>query len=138
MAKSTAAAVTETPSEAKEPREQRYDSITVRWFKGVDFDPLAALTALADASNLVNKTRTAAKSGKITFQVDTAESSKVSGRGRPKKLVSKEHEKAAIKLLRAAMKDPDKAGKITELLVAAESGKDVSEELSKLVGIGAS
>jgi hypothetical protein len=135
MAKSKEVAATDKPAAA--PKESRYNSLSVRWFKEIEsFDPVAALTALAEVDGLVIKSTTAKKSGKITFQVDTAESAKVSGRGRPKRLVSKEAEKAAIGLLRAAMKDPDKAAKITELLASAESGKDVSGELSQLVGIG--
>lgn len=121
--------------EAKAPKESAYNSIVVRWHKTADFDPESALTALGESQGHVVKSRTAKKSGKVTLQVDTAESAKTTGRGRPRKLVSKETEQAAIKLLRAAMKDPEKAPQITALLAASADGKDVSDELSKLVGI---
>jgi hypothetical protein len=138
--KSETAAKSETASvngEAKTPKESAYNSIVVRWHKSADFDPESALTALGESQGHVVKSRTAKKSGKVTLQVDTAESSKVSGRGRPRKLVSKETEQAAIKLLRAAMKDPTKAPQITALLAASAEGKDVSGELSQLVGLTA-
>lgn len=137
MAKKTEGAVAEKTAEPKaEPKESRYTQITVRVFKGIeDFDVPAALTALAEASGLTAKFSTS-KSGRQTFKVDTAESAKVSGRGRPRKLVDKETEKKAVALLRAAMKDPNKAPRLTELLGKADSGEDVSDELSELIGIG--
>jgi hypothetical protein len=136
MAKTKDGAVAEKNTEAKaEPKESRYHQITVRVFKGIeDFDVPAALTALAEASSLQAKLRTS-KGGRVSFQVDTAESAKVSGRGRPRKLVDKETEKKAVALLRAAMKDPARAPQITALLAKSENGEDVSQQLGQLIGI---
>lgn len=135
MAKNKAGAVAEAP---KAPRESRYETLTVRWLKGLEFPVEQALTAMAEANaGWIVKTRIAAKSGKATLQVDTEESAKSGGRGRPRRLISKETEQAAVKLLKAAMRDPEKAPKIQDFLERAAKGENVSDELSKLVGINA-
>jgi hypothetical protein len=125
----------ENGEKPKVVREAKYNRIVVRWHKSIgDFDPETALASLAEVQGYIGKSATAKKSGNVTFSVDTAESAKT-GRGRPKKLVSKDDEKAAIKLLKAAMNDPERAALIPALLAASAAGKDVSGELSKLIGL---
>src|ERR1700682_2199030 len=86
---------------AKRPKVARYRSMTVAWHTSIDpkFDPVAALTELANSMGLVIKDRVG--KGRVILKVDSPESSS-EGRRAASKLLKQ----TVADLLREAKSDP--------------------------------
>lgn len=135
----------ETPAKKKRGvpagtvREKKFDSLNVKWEKAVvaqGFDVKGALTALAQNLNLhvaenESKDRESGKgTGKFTLVVSGAPIQK-----RAKSIIGKDKEKDAIAAFRAALRDPEKAPRLQNLMEANKNGADNSSEIASLIGV---
>ncbi len=98
--------------------------MTVAWHGSIDprFDPVAALTELANSMGLVIKDRVG--KGRVILRIDTPESSP---EGR--KTASKLLKQGLADLLRDAKSDPKLAEAIRRLAERHKNGEDVGREL---------
>jgi hypothetical protein len=98
--------------------------MTVAWHASIDsrFDPVLALTELANSMGLVIKDRVG--KGRVILRIDTPDSSP---EGR--KAASKLLKQGLADLLREAKSDPKLAAAIRRLAERHKNGEDVAREL---------
>jgi hypothetical protein len=112
----------------KRPKIARYRSMTVAWHASIDprFDPVAALTELANSMGLVIKDRVG--KGRVILRIDTPESSP-EGRKASNILVKR----AVAQLLLAAKSDPKLAAALSRLAERHKNGEDVTREIATAI-----
>lgn len=117
-------------------RPSKFSTFVLKYSKDAEgFAPVEAIKALAGSLSLhvseqISKNRAGESTGKLTLVVATAPIAK-----RAKAIMSKDMEKNALALFRAAMRDPEKAPKLQALVSASQEGKDTSAEVAALIGV---
>jgi len=146
MAK-TNSATAEAPAETVEKkkrgvakgtvREKKFLTYGLKWSKdAVNFDPIAALTALAESMNLhvsnveAKDRESGAGKGKFTLVVSTAPIQK-----RAKPVMTRDAEKTALAAFKAILRDPEKKGLAEALVARSNAGEDTSAEMAALIGL---